>query len=218
MLKFLLLAGFICVEAFDNSSLSDSSKNVEDIVDENSVISFLAEEKKLGFSEKQVLDKISTDENVAKKLVASKMVNNTHGGQKRIIMYGTKWCGHGNKAEFETDLGYLSNLDECCHKHDRCPLSIEAGKYRWGVQNTKDYTISDCKCDDKFYKCLKDVNGVVEGRLAYVVGKLFFNQLQIQCVEIPKGISTKAKSSEKNTYKYTSPDSVRAKLRDPKDF
>ena len=70
---------------------------------------------------------------------------------------GTKWCGDGNKSASYHDLGYWDRLDRCCREHDHCPLSIHSDKQRWGVKNTVGYTVSDCKCDDRFYNCLKKV-------------------------------------------------------------
>lgn len=108
---------------------------------------------------------------------------------KRFIMYGTKWCGPGNKAKHDNDLGYFRNVDKCCRDHDRCPDKIHRDKQRWGVQNLIGFTISDCKCDHKFRACLKHVDkkgwNWVERMTAKSAGNLFFNFLQIPCLNIP---------------------------------
>ncbi|XP_065658373.1 phospholipase A2 phaiodactylipin-like [Hydra vulgaris] len=219
MAKTLIFAAFLLIKLSDGFSWDEISKSVEDENDEDHVNSFLEEQKKQGFSEKEVFEKVKNDKTIARKLVATKFIKNESGGQKRVILIGTRYCGHGNNSKSDDERGFLNELDECCYEHDKCKLSIEAGKFRWGLHNTKDYTISDCKCDDKFYSCLKDVESFGQRFIATTVGKLFFNIKNIKCIEIPKGFDPDSdKESYKNTYEPTPDGSPQPYFRAPKHF
>ena len=43
-------------------------------------------------------------------------------------------------------------------KHDNCQSFIHANKQRWGVNNTREFSVVDCNCDKRFYECLKNVS------------------------------------------------------------
>ncbi|CAL1298217.1 unnamed protein product [Larinioides sclopetarius] len=45
----------------------------------------------------------------------------------KIIMPGTKWCGAGNIAVNDDDLGYFEDVDRCCRAHDKCNDIIPPG-------------------------------------------------------------------------------------------
>ncbi|KAJ3634308.1 hypothetical protein MTP99_011195 [Tenebrio molitor] len=74
------------------------------------------------------------------------------------IVPGTKWCGRGDIADSEDDLGMFSETDACCREHDTCPDTILANSSRHGFRNGGSTTISHCDCDEKFHKCLKEVD------------------------------------------------------------
>eukprot|EP00795_Rhopilema_esculentum_P003163 gene3163-1467_t len=101
--------------------------------------------------------------------------------QKRIIMPGTLWCGNGNKAKSYDDLGRLADLDSCCRDHDHCDRTVSAFSTDYGYENELSTTVSDCKCDKKFYKCMKAVKD--SWKSAFTVGKLYFNYLKMPCLE-----------------------------------
>lgn len=59
--------------------------------------------------------------------------------QSKLIFPGTKWCGPGNSADSEDDLGEFEETDKCCYKHDHCD-GIEAGGEKYGLKNDSPYT------------------------------------------------------------------------------
>ena len=52
--------------------------------------------------------------------------------------------------------------------------------------------MSDCECDTKFYNCLKAANE--HKTAAKIVGKLYFNILQIPCLKFDSDGKTAIKS------------------------
>ncbi|XP_077984305.1 phospholipase A2 isozymes PA3A/PA3B/PA5-like [Glandiceps talaboti] len=95
------------------------------------------------------------------------------------IYPGTKWCGKGDVAENNDDLGEYAGTDTCCRTHDHCTKYIEAFKTDFFAFNPLPYTVSDCACDLEFYSCLKEVDTMVSRDL----GKLYFNELQVPCLD-----------------------------------
>ncbi|XP_011687552.1 PREDICTED: phospholipase A2-like [Wasmannia auropunctata] len=93
------------------------------------------------------------------------------------VFPGTVWCGDGNKAKTEDDLGFLKQTDACCREHDNCAHNILAGEPEGNLLNNGIFTKSACVCDYKFYDCLKNVNGF----WAFNIGKTYFNVLGPQC-------------------------------------
>ena len=69
--------------------------------------------------------------------------------EKRVIIPGTKWCGHGDIAESYDDLGILVKTDKCCRQHDHCDINIPAGGKKYGYRNKLTNTISHCSCDKR---------------------------------------------------------------------
>ncbi|EFN81056.1 Phospholipase A2, partial [Harpegnathos saltator] len=90
---------------------------------------------------------------------------------------GTKWCGDGDIAKSEDDLGHFIKLDICCRGHDLCRNDIAAGEKMKNLYNTGIFTRSACSCDAEFYNCLKKGGN----SLCDFVGKTYFNILQPQC-------------------------------------
>ena len=93
---------------------------------------------------------------------------------------GTLWCGMGNKAENDDQLGTYRDLDSCCRTHDKCDRKVNAFAKEYGYRNWRPFTVSDCECDSKFYNCLKAADE--HPKAAYIVGKLFFNILRMPCL------------------------------------
>lgn len=57
----------------------------------------------------------------------------------RFIFPGTKWCGPGNIADNDNDLGHWEDTDKCCRAHDFCD-GIEAGNSKYGLVNDTPFT------------------------------------------------------------------------------
>lgn len=93
------------------------------------------------------------------------------------IYPGTKWCGAGDIATNDDDLGHEKEADACCRTHDKCPDAIPAGESKYNLTNSASYTKSACECDTHFYQCLQEAATFVGDQ----VGRLYFNVLQIQC-------------------------------------
>ncbi|XP_034231433.1 uncharacterized protein LOC117639668 [Thrips palmi] len=90
----------------------------------------------------------------------------------------TLWCGAGNVARSEDDVGVFQSTDRCCRQHDNCPDSIAAGASKHGLRNTGTFTRSHCDCDEQFYKCLRaDRKSIVSVK----VGTTYFNLLRPRC-------------------------------------
>ncbi|XP_074099885.1 phospholipase A2-like [Cotesia typhae] len=94
-----------------------------------------------------------------------------------FIVPGTKWCGQGNIAEDQLDLGVFSRTDECCRKHDNCDNYIVAGGHFKTLYNEGLFPRSSCECDNQFYDCLK----LVSTPPSYQVGMKYFNILAPPC-------------------------------------
>uniref|UniRef100_A0A4Y0BJB1 Phospholipase A2 n=1 Tax=Anopheles funestus TaxID=62324 RepID=A0A4Y0BJB1_ANOFN len=95
------------------------------------------------------------------------------------IIPGTKWCGTGDIAESYHDLGEDASMDRCCRTHDLCPMKVRAYQKRYNLSNNSIYTKSHCKCDDMLFECLKHTNTSA----AQVMGSVYFNLVQVPCVE-----------------------------------
>ncbi|XP_044141697.1 protein PROCA1 [Bufo gargarizans] len=103
-----------------------------------------------------------------------------HVRVKRGFTYpGTLWCGAGNNAEKENDLGEHKETDACCRTHDHCEHVIHPFTSSYGYRNFLWHTISHCQCDRRFKDCLRRVNDTA----SRVVGQAFFNVIQVQCFE-----------------------------------
>lgn len=48
------------------------------------------------------------------------------------MFIGTLWCGLGNIARNDSELGLYSEMDTCCRTHDRCEdyISSKAARYQ----------------------------------------------------------------------------------------
>lgn len=66
-------------------------------------------------------------------------INRHSQNGSRLIFPGTKWCGPGNNADNENDLGHFEETDKCCRAHDHCD-GIESGGSKYGLINDTPYT------------------------------------------------------------------------------
>ncbi|XP_049819242.1 phospholipase A2-like [Aethina tumida] len=96
-----------------------------------------------------------------------------------FIYPGTKWCGAGNIADNNSDLGLHRDTDKCCRTHDMCPDIIGGHQTKYNLTNPSFYTRLNCDCDKEFYKCLKSVNS----RVSTQIGHIYFTALGTQCYE-----------------------------------
>ncbi|KAM9306294.1 group 3 secretory phospholipase A2 [Pholidichthys leucotaenia] len=97
--------------------------------------------------------------------------------KRGFIVPGTLWCGSGNKAASHADLGVFSDTDSCCREHDQCNDSILPFQSKFGVFNSNIFTMSHCKCDNKFRRCLKEANDSISNVVEYT----FFKLLKMNC-------------------------------------
>lgn len=86
------------------------------------------------------------------------------------ILPGTLWCGLGDIARDDLELGAHKELDMCCRAHDKCEDFVEPKSSRYGLQNKHICRLSLCECEMQFYDCLKQVNGLY----AFVIGQIYF--------------------------------------------
>ncbi|GIY79658.1 phospholipase A2 [Caerostris darwini] len=105
-------------------------------------------------------------------------------GGLKVIFPGTKWCGSGDIATRDDDLGILADVDKCCREHDKCDDYIEGGQSKYNLTNYSPFTVLDCKCDDEFYSCLSRIGSIT----ANTIGNTFFNFLGRHCffLDYPK--------------------------------
>lgn len=95
----------------------------------------------------------------------------------KAIYPGTLWCGDGNQARNQNEIGLFRNTDICCKQHDECPAFIKSGSEFKGLRNTGLFTRSHCECDVKFYNCLKRTDTLISNKIGYT----YFNILRPQC-------------------------------------
>ncbi|EZA58246.1 Phospholipase A2 [Ooceraea biroi] len=97
--------------------------------------------------------------------------------QIHVIFPGTLWCGSGDIARKDDDLGLLKRTDACCRAHDKCQSNILAGDTEVNLKNNGIFTRSACSCDEEFYNCLKNASSP----FATKIGTMYFDILQPQC-------------------------------------
>ncbi|GIY23761.1 phospholipase A2 [Caerostris darwini] len=112
-----------------------------------------------------------------------------NSGGWNVIFPGTKWCGAGNIAKDDDDLGFLQDTDRCCRAHDNCDDIIEGGGTKYNLTNKSPFTKLICKCDDDFHDCLSRVNTVTSN----TIGNTYFNVLRRTCYELGYPKSKKCK-------------------------
>ncbi|XP_067207041.1 phospholipase A2-like [Linepithema humile] len=95
----------------------------------------------------------------------------------QLIFPGTLWCGDGDRADNENDLGEFNQTDACCRAHDNCKNDLVGGKTQVNLKNNGIFTRTACNCDNELYDCLKNVDSV----LSKGFGETYFNLLGPQC-------------------------------------
>ncbi|XP_058065475.1 uncharacterized protein LOC131215112 [Anopheles bellator] len=102
---------------------------------------------------------------------------------------GTKWCGKGWSARNYVEMGGYSKADRCCRQHDlSCPFWILGFETKYGLFNWRVNTLMHCSCDERFRTCLK----MADSSDANLVGKLFFNIVQMKCFVLkPESVCVK---------------------------
>ncbi|KAJ7309578.1 hypothetical protein JRQ81_007630 [Phrynocephalus forsythii] len=73
--------------------------------------------------------------------------------------------------------GVFQGPDVCCREHDLCEAQIAALGYKYGMRNYRLHTISHCDCDERFRRCLRDLNDPISN----LIGISFFNLLEVPC-------------------------------------
>lgn len=82
----------------------------------------------------------------------------------------TKWCGRGNSAATQFQLGSYATADRCCRQHDlTCPHHIAAWEEKFDLFNQRPYTAMHCTCDDRW----------VSSAFDYGISRLFSYGLSI---------------------------------------
>lgn len=74
-----------------------------------------------------------------KKYSENKLVE-SNKRQLQLILPGTLWCGDGNAANSDQDLGFFYKTDQCCKYHDYCPKFIESGEKFMNLENIGVFT------------------------------------------------------------------------------
>ncbi|GBN03458.1 Phospholipase A2 [Araneus ventricosus] len=97
-----------------------------------------------------------------------------------LIYPGTKWCGVGNVAASDDDLGPEEETDKCCRTHDKCRDFISGGETKYNLTNKSSYVSLSCECDNKFYECLRRANTISSNS----VGFLYFNFFARKCFSL----------------------------------
>ncbi|KAG8177245.1 hypothetical protein JTE90_028700 [Oedothorax gibbosus] len=106
-----------------------------------------------------------------------------------IIYPGTKWCGPGDRAKNDDDLGYHEDTDRCCRAHDKCDDLMAGGETKNNLTNKSPFTALSCKCDNHFYECLSRISSLTSN----TVGNAYFNVLRRPCYEENYPFSKKCK-------------------------
>lgn len=108
-----------------------------------------------------------------------------YGSTDYLNVPGTKWCGPGDSAKDEDDLGETADVDRCCRSHDLCPYHIFAFQTQDHYWNTRPHTVSSCECDEAFFNCMK---GVKENKtVADPIGEAFFDLVGPPCLKKEHG-------------------------------
>ncbi|KAG5335922.1 PA2 Phospholipase, partial [Acromyrmex charruanus] len=105
-------------------------------------------------------------------LYALKQVTNLRHG----ILPGTLWCGRGNIARKDSDLGMYTEMDDCCRTHDSCEDYIRPKSTRYRLYNKYICRSSLCECELQFHNCLTQIRGLYP----YAVRRIYFSTCK-QC-------------------------------------
>ncbi|KAG8041036.1 hypothetical protein G9C98_002024 [Cotesia typhae] len=107
-----------------------------------------------------------------------RVTNNTHSVTGGLLIFpGTKWCGPGNVAQDNYDLGSDRKVDMCCRDHDLCEPKIRSGETKYGIKNDGKTPLLSCTCDEVFSNCLKAVNSWT----SQIIENIYFKLLGRKC-------------------------------------
>ncbi|XP_034946610.1 phospholipase A2-like [Chelonus insularis] len=110
-------------------------------------------------------------------------LNDTHAQKRRELIFpGTLWCGLGNVAVYDDEVGFFSYTDSCCKNHDKCRLDVSYS-HKSKIEGVIDFLFKSdtiCPCDSAFYVCLRKANTFI----SKTVGKIFFNVLRPTCLTL----------------------------------
>ncbi|KAL6424615.1 hypothetical protein ACFW04_009954 [Cataglyphis niger] len=95
-------------------------------------------------------------------------LSQVHKNLRYGILPGTLWCGWGNIARDDSELGVYNELDTCCRTHDHCEDYINPKVTKYGLYNKYICRSSLCKCDLQFYNCLMRIHGLYASSVGYI--------------------------------------------------
>ncbi|KAK6183824.1 hypothetical protein SNE40_006419 [Patella caerulea] len=100
-----------------------------------------------------------------------------------IIAPGTKWCGTGDVAKNDDDLGSNAVTDACCRTHDKCKPDIDGFGRKGTFINVLPWTRLHCDCDNAFHSCLKSARNTnnAEKIVADIAGFAYFHVTNTKC-------------------------------------
>ncbi|EZA62662.1 hypothetical protein DMN91_007504 [Ooceraea biroi] len=110
----------------------------------------------------------SRKNNYIRSFIMLKEVKNLRHG----ILPGTRWCGRGNIARNNSELGTYNELDACCRAHDSCEDYIRPKSEKYGLYNKYICRSSLCECEVQFYNCLAQISGLYSS----IVGQVYFRK------------------------------------------
>lgn len=84
-----------------------------------------------------------------------------------ITYPGTLWCGPGDVASSDDQLGYHKETDKCCRDHDHCD-HLEPGESNNYLVNNDIFSVMNCECDREFKKCLKANKSFVSNKIGII--------------------------------------------------
>ncbi|XP_065650823.1 uncharacterized protein LOC101235790 isoform X3 [Hydra vulgaris] len=138
------------------------------------------------YEEAKLWIKSAHNKYISRLLTSSSIVFDLEGNPRRIIKYGSKWCGKHTETKDRSSVSQnMADLEYCCNQHYNCPQKVHFNQEHWKFKNTFGFTLNDCKCDDKFYECLKKIEGI-EGYAALAVGREYFDILKSPCLLVPQ--------------------------------
>jgi len=135
--------------------------------------------------------KISQDKSTILTPVEDKLALDFLKTGSQMIFPGTLWCGRGQIAKSFNELGVLYKEDRCCRAHDFCPVEVNS----FTLSNLSPYSKSLCECNKMFYDCLKSI----ESEPADHIGRIFFNELDIDCIILVPHLTKKNTLIKVNT-------------------
>ncbi|GFX25397.1 phospholipase A2 [Trichonephila clavipes] len=161
----------------DNPVRKPSKEELREILDECTMFSLRRRKRDADDNEYDSED--DEDYSGPKRTTTLKPTTQSSNGWN-VIFPGTKWCGAGDIAKHDEDLGFHQDTDRCCRAHDKCDDLIEGGGTKYNLTNKSPFTALSCKCDDDFYNCLSRINSITSN----TIGNTYFNVLKRPCYEL----------------------------------